>query len=954
MPAKSKSKSDTTKSDQAKSSKSSSKAKDDKSDKTDKASSVQSSAFTDSSDNSLPPRTASLNLQLLGVPSVPGEYAFVALFNKVPIIDGRWSDGMEYGTDNVPMNLNDQRYQVLILSNPIIILLRVLGKATKEQDPLLSQENRAGGTVDLLPLLLGEEEIFTNVRLLTILTGEYFGCDVTVRITAPGTTDLKRIPLLLTMISVHCLPMVKEGTVFISAIGLQDIHKPKAVHFGQSLSTPEATKLVWATASNAGYGANTAYNVLEEDKFVPEDLYLEDTKECVSFYWNSINRVLVDVDELIDKLSSPFLIELAGVPKGSGKIDVRGRYMGWVDARALLEPGQLDVTVCTKLLYYTDAQAGSFGGLLELPPASAKATSARESDMLMDEKGHNAYAVIRFDLMDALVPKAKYVSLYDVIGFAPPEGANAPVDQLDNNVTPEDPIIDARFMRKSCGALAVHDELSNLTYQGPVQMNQGIKRSAANLLLMRVRTMLKNFPPGECSFIDWQDTVTGQHAAARRAVTSSFAPQPPPPRLPDRVAAARCRAVGDERLAQKHVMTSLKVAGTHPRSLICKTLRCLEERNDMDAKNYLFEALNSQTRNRYLLWILGAQEFDKGTEEAEVASAAFRIAVKGDYSDGTTNAIAWAALHTFHHCNGNVYGAHVAARKMRKSYLLPREWKKVLKCWTDASGEEEVLWNPGVISSENPILIAAAFFLCLRCFKFSEKLLQCVEKECATRGSIRVTYVESADVHYLRSAAYILKHQLDTALEITENGIKRHGPSALMSQMRLNCLAKMRSWDDECEKAFDEAEKAGAKILPSVLYKAALSRFKAIPRTSLQRAARAHKLAPSGHTALLIGRIYAVLGDDHLAERWYAGAVKTEPLLADGWAMLSILAMYERDLDKARTMLRTAKQVGPISPDIDKDLKKLMHIVQLDKLPDALVKDLCIKKVYDSDITGQK
>ncbi|XP_075969199.1 uncharacterized protein LOC142972201 [Anticarsia gemmatalis] len=911
-------------------------------------SSTQPSGFTDSDENYVAPRCVSLNLQLHGSPG-EGDFMFLCIFRGLTILDGKWQDGLELGTDAMPLNLNDSRIQMFIMSNPLILLLRAISAkpAKQDPDPFLNTDNRAGGNVDLSPLLLGEEEVATTVHLLSITTGEFLGCEVEVRAVAPGSSEITNIPLLITMISAHCMPVARDGTVYLGAVGLDGIHKPKAVDFGQSLSTPEAKKLVWASVATAGHVADTALSVPGDDRFVPDNLNMETTGECRSFYWNSINRVLVDSAELIERLSSPFLIEVAGVPR-VGKVDVRGRFMSWVDARSLLEPGQMDITINSKLLFYNEANLPpNVGGLLELPPTSAKGPSARDNDQILDDFGHMAYIVIRFDLREPLFPKAKLVSLYESIGFPVPEGPAAPVETFDDEPEPENPIVDVRRIRKEGGALAVHKELCNLACRGDVPMNQGIKRSAANRLLVRVRALLKSFPAGECSYIDWQDTITGQHGASRRAVTASFDPQPPPPRLPDRIAAARSKIAGDQRIADKHIAQNLKVAGSHPRSLICKTIRCLEERKDLDARNYLFEALNRHIRNRYLLWILGAQEFDKGSEGAEIASAAFRIAVKGDYSDGTANAIAWAALHAFYHFNGNVFGAHIALRKMRKFYSLPREWQKILKRWSDVSGEEEVFWMPHIILSDNPFLITAAFFLCFRCFKFSECLLQCVENNCATIGSNSLECPITADVYYLRAASLIIRRQLNVAMEVTQQGIQRFGPSGLMSQMRLTCLACIRGWDGECEKAFDETEKAGAPICPSMLYKAALSGFKTNPIVALQRAALAHKVASSGHTALLIGRIYSRLGEDGLAERWCAGAVKIEPLLSDGWAMLAILAMYQRNMDKARTMLRTARQVGPISPDIEQNLNKVMEIVDLDQLPDSLVKNLCIKKSYD-------
>lgn len=904
-----------------------------------------SNTFLDTNDSFATPRSMSLTLVLNGSPPGPGEFNFFAMFNGIIILEARWSDGTVLDAESLHIDLKDPYFQKAIADKPLLFLLRAVGgKGTKDPDPLSHPENRAGASVDLFPLILGEEEVFITANMVLITTGEITDCFVEVRAISLGTKDESIIPLQLTMISAHCLPLAKEGTVYLSAIGLNEVHKPKAINFHMSLSTPKAEKIVWASVNTAGYAANTAMSVPTEDMFIPNDLQPQNTDICRSVYWNAMKRVLVDPNSFFERLSSPFLIEVAGVPR-TGKIDIRGRYMGLVDAKVLLEPGQMSVTVCAKLLFFTEANTTEHGGaLLELPPVSAKA-SARETEFILDEYGHNAYAVIRFDLMESLAANSKLAALYETIGYPLPEGPVAPIDHLDTDTAPEESIIDVRRVRKEGGALAVHKELSGLACKGAIPMTQGIKRTAANRLLMRVRAMLKSFPPGECSYIDWQDTVTGQHAASRRAVTASFAPQPPPPRLPGKVAAARCRIAGDTRIADKHIKTNLKVAGSHPRSLISKTLRCLEERNDVDAKNYLIEALNSQSRNRYLLWILGGIEFDQ-EETADIAGAALRIAVKGEYSDGTANAIGWAALHAFHHSKGNVHAAFVAAKKMRKAFSLPTEWNKILERWTDTSGEEEIYWIPGVIASDNPILIAAAFFLCLRCYKLCERLLQCVEQDCAVRGSVKLKCKICPDVYYLRAASQILRRQFDSAMEMTLEGIKRFGPSPIMAQMRVTCLTCIRNWDRECDLALREAEKAGSELSPALLYRAALSKFKSDPKVAMQRVARAHKVSPSAYTALLIGRIYVKLGDEWLAERWLAAAVKTEPLLSDGWAMLSLLAMYEKNLDKAKIMLRTARQVGPVSPDIDEEVRKLMDIVQLDQMPDFLVKNICFCEHY--------
>ncbi|KAM3961830.1 uncharacterized protein ACR2FA_004152 [Aphomia sociella] len=908
-----------------------------------------SSTYGESDETYVSPCSVSLTLLLEGDSPGPGDCTLLAIFGGHIVLDSKWQNGLILETDNMLVDLKDPYFQDMVSDKPLILLLRTAsGKGIKDPDPFLNTDNRAGATVDLFPLILGEDEIFINIPLVYITTGQNTTCKVQVHAKARGTLEnITKVPLLLTMVSAHCLPFAKDGTVYITAISLDGVmEKPFAINFGMSLSTFAATKVIWTSASNGGQAANTAFSVPNEDNFIPLDFETSNNIRCNSVYWNAIKRVLVDPLLLRQRLSSPFLFELAGVPR-FGKVDVRGRYMGFVDAGVLLEPGQYGVTICAKLIFYSEADLPeNIGPLLELPPTSAK-VSARDRDVVMDEFEHNSYIVIRFDLTEPLIPKSKMPWLFETIGFPSPEGPSGPINEMESKQVPADTTVDVRRIRKECGAIAVHNELSALACRGAVPMNQSIKRTAANRLLMRVRTMLKQFAPGDCSYIDWQDTVTGQHAASRRAVTSSFAPQPPPLRFPVRVAAARCRLAGDYRIADHHIKNHLKIAGCHPRSLLSKALRCLEERNDTDARNYILEALSAQARNRFLLWIYGAQEFDKGPEAADAAAAAFRIAVKGDYSEGTTNAIGWAAVHALYHFNENHYAAFVAAKKMRKSYELPKEWKKFLQRWIENSGEEEIFWIPGVVTSHNPLLIASAFFLCLRCFNFSERLLLCVETGCASRGSrLGMTTKISPDVYYIRAASLILRREFDLALELTNEGIKKFGPSAIMSQIRLSCLSCLRSWDGICEGAFEEAEKAGAESCPAVLLKAAIGTFKLNPNASLQRAARAHRMAPCGHSALIISRIYMKLGKESLSERWASAAVKFEPLLADGWAVLALLSMYQRNLDKARSMLRTAKQVGPVSLDIQEEINKVSKTVKLDNLPDSLVKNLCFCEYY--------
>ncbi|XP_013189990.2 uncharacterized protein LOC106134473 [Amyelois transitella] len=889
------------------------------------------------------PRNVSLDLLLQGDNPGPGEWNFIVLFNGQIILDSKWYNNLPLSIENLPFDLKDPYSHELLADKPLIFMLRTSGgKGSKDPDPLLSVDNKAGGNVDLFPLLIGEEEVFTKVSLNFIATGEPTSCVVIVRAKILGPFEpVQQMPLTLTMISAHCMPYAKEGTVYIAAIGLEGIIEKPAVNFGMSLSIATANKIVWATASNGGLAANTAINVPNQDKYIPQNFEPADKDTCRCAYWNAMKRVLIDPTILKEKLGSLLVVEVAGVPR-FGKVDVRGRYLAFIDANVLLEPGQFGVTACGNLYFYTEALLPpNSSPLLDIPPMSAK-PSARETDLIMDELGHISYITVRLDLPEPLVPKLKITFLFDMIGFPPPDGPSAPVQELEAQPIPEDTTVDVRRIRKEGGALAIHRELSTLACRGAVPMNQGIKRTAANRLLLRVRTMLKQFPPGDCLEIDWQDTVTGQHAASRRAVTASFAPQPPALKPPPREAAARCRLAGDTKLAEQHIRTNLKIAGSHPRSLLAKALRCLEEKNELDARNYILEALREQTTNRFLLWIYGGQDFNKGPDLVEAASAAFRLSVKGDYSQGTANAIGWAALHALHHANENYCAAFVALKKMRKSYELPKEWDKFLQQWIETSGEEEIFWVPSVVDRENPLLIAAAFFLCLRCFTFCERLLKCIEQGCATRGSrLGLRNKITCDLYYVRAASLIIQKEYDQALEITNAGIKRFGPSSKMSQMRTSCLLSIHGWDGECEAALIETDKSGAQPCPALLLKAAIGGFKSEPEAALQRAARAHKIAPSAHSALTIARIYAKLGEDGLAERWAAASVKMEPYLADGWAMLALLAMYQRNLHKARSSLRTAKQVGNISADIDEELKKAKDLVQLESLSDSLVKNVC-------------
>lgn len=905
----------------------------------------KSSTYGEFDDILISPRSISLSLSFIGEGLGPGEWIFLTVFNGHVLIETKWQDKHKLTLEELPLDLKRPSCQSLIADRPLVFLLRVAGgKGAKDPDPLLNVDNRAGASADLFPLVLGEEEVFVEAPFINFNTGIKTDCAIKVYAKSVGEPDRTRIPLMITMISAHCLPVLREGTVFISAIGLNDISEPVAANFGMSLSNSDVKTILWASTNNGGSVASTSFNIPNEDVFIPPDLQLKNNKFCNSYYWNAMKRVLVDSTKLRERLRSPFLIDIAGVPR-AGKIDVRGRYMAFVDAGVLLEPGQFGVTTCAKLLYYNECNLPSdLRGLLELPPASAK-ISARETDLVVDENGHSAYITLRFDLYFPLTAKAKIASLYNIIGFPSPQDSLIPVYELYTSVFNDDTSINVKKIKKECGALSVHKELGIIAYKGPPQATQSVKRTAANRLLFRVRSMLKQFPPDSCSSIECQDIITAQHAACRRAVTASFAPQPPLPCVSPPVASARNRIAGDKRIAEYHIKKNLEANPEHPRPLLAKILHCLEDRNEDEARNSLLKALSIQSKNRYLLWIFGGSEFNNDSS-GEIASAALRIAAKCDVSEGTTGTIGWAALHTFHHHKGNIYAAFVAARKMRKSFELPKEWKKFYRQWVDISGEE-TFWIPDIVDSTNPILIAAAFFLCLRCYKLSERLLKCVEEGCCTRGSrLNVKTHDTVDVFYLRAVSLILRRQLNPALDVIEKGIRKYGPSPMMSHIRAVCLTYIRGWDEMCESALIESDRAGAEICPYLLLKAALGNLMKDPAVALQRAGRAHKIAPSAHTALTIGRAYEKLGEDGLAERWAAAAVNLEPLLSDGWAFLAFLAINDRNINRAAAMLRTAKQAGPINPDIEEDLRKLRKILRVDTLPDALVKDLCFCDYY--------
>lgn len=897
----------------------------------------------------LTPRNIIMNVELEGERiEGPGECIFIVIWNGMVILEEKWQDGIIVENDEIPINLRDPATASVIADKPLALVMKLVsGKPSKDADPLLSVDIKAGSNIDMLPLLLGEEQIYVRVAFIYLLTGESTGCYAHVTITAGAGSD-ERSPLLLTMISATCLPIAKEGTAYVSSLGLDELLDPIAIPFGMSATALSPNKLTWSSIVPLGYAAASEYNIPSEDLYMPSEMKSEKGQDCICTQWNICKRVLIDMDKFRERLRAPFLIEIAGVPK-TGKMEVRGRYIGFVDAGVLLEPGEYGVTVCAKMIYYSEAALPEgLAPLLELPPSSAKPV-IRDTDDVMDEKGHTTYIAIRFDVIEYLVPKIIISSLYEVIARDPVEGPSVTTEELYVAPPPEDPSIDVRKIRKECGAQAVHAELSSMACTGTIAMNQSIKKTAANKLLGRIKSMLRQFPPCTATDIDWQDVVSGQHSAARRAVTASFAPQPPPPHVPSHLAAARSRLARDSHLANFVTDAKLKRSPHHPRTFLIKALRLLEERCDSVAREILQKGVGVQPKNKYLLWAFGSLEIDDYPSDDGVvrAIAVFRIAAKSTNNDGTANAIGWAALHTLFHHAGQPHAAFVAARKMRKAYLLPRDWHGFLQRWTDISGEEECLWNPYILDTHNPLLLASAFFLCLRSYKFSNLLLNCCENGCATRGATNLLPThEIVDVYYLRAASYLSRGKVDDALEQTQAGIKRYGPCSKTSQMKATCLLFANGWDGECDNALTESEKAGAGPSPVLLLQAALGGMKTNPEVALQRAARAHKAAPCAHSALVLGRVYLHIEEDRLAERWAAAAVKLEPNLADAWAFMACIAIRRINIEKARSLLRTAYQVGPISSDIFQELQYLMAIVPAQSLANALVKELCLCDLY--------
>lgn len=868
-----------------------------------------------------------------------GDWWFVVVLDGQIVLEGKWQNGLLLENEYISTDFSDPITAAKLADKPLVLLLRILtAKAAKDTDPLINPDNRAGGNVDLLPLILGLKRLQARVKLVDILTGEEKNCDVHVNINS-NADNISYTPLLLTMLNANCLPITKEGTVYLCALGVNGLSEPVGVHFGIALSTSDTRRITWASISAIGYAALSNYSIPNEDKYIPNDFDLNTDESCIVVYWNVCKRVLISNDILQDRLVKPFFIEIAGVPK-AGKIDVRGRYMGFVEAGVLLEPGEQSVTTCAKLLYFSETELSDYATpLLDLPVASGKIV-VRDTNILMDDAGHTAYVTIKFDLLEPLVSKMKTSMLYNMIDILRPEGVTVITDELDLKESPEDKTIDVRKIKKECGALFVHSELSSLACSDSIVMNQSIKRLAANRLLMRIKAMLKQFPPGKCANIDFQDIVTSQHSAARRAVNASFAPQAPPILPPFYLSAARSRLAGDMQTANVSTETSINIAPNHPKSWLVKALRSLEKRNDIEAREFLVQGVTIHPNNKYLLWALGAQESEI-PERRVRANALFLLSIKRNL-DSISNIIGWSAIHTIQHYSHNTYSAFIAAKKMRKWYELFKDWRSFLDKWKRISGEEEFLWDPTLVDVNNPFIITSAFFLCLRAYRFSEMLLNCYSNGCATRGA-RFNIIDKIgpDVFYIRAASLLLRHMTDKALEQTWKGIDHCGPSTMMLQMRATCLLYAGGWDGKCETALKESERAAAKPCPMLLLRAALGAIETNPKIALQRAARAHKIAPCAQSALVISRIYFKLNEDDLSERWAAAAVKLEPNFSDGWAFLASLAIRAKKIDKARSLMRTAYQVGHVSKDIEEILEDFMDIYPVESLPQSIMKDIC-------------
>ncbi|XP_041977723.1 uncharacterized protein LOC121732036 [Aricia agestis] len=887
-----------------------------------------------------------VSLILEGSPG-QGDWILLVIFNGITLSQTNWEDKVDLPEIQILLNLEEANDQTLLADQPLLFLLRTTSsKAAKSSDPLLNHENKAGCSADLLPILLGERKIKVMLPLISLATGKHFNCslDVCVTYSEENIPNIEKIPLLITLLSAHCLPSTKDAPLYAGAMELANVHSP--IHFGISNSDSTTENILWASAAAGGRAAYTNFRIPAEDVFIPWEFDPLNTKRCFSIYWNAMRRILVDPESLRDRLKSQFFVEIAAAQK-SGKIDSKYRYMASIDAGVLLEANQYGVTTCAKLVHFDNANfPENVKTILEVPPSSAKARS-EHNDTVADEFGHYPYIVVRFDLYESLTSKTKTLTYYENLGILPPDGLLSSVFELDHPLPqPDDKGIDVSCIRKEAGALAVHEELSKLVSDSVHKKDTCNKKSACNNLSTRVKTMLRNFQVQKTDH--WQNVLASQYRACQRSVQASFAPNldAKPPIFSRTFAAARARIAGDTRISMQRIKIDLKRFPEHPKPLLALALRCLEESNGKDALTYLYRSLKSQPRNKYVLWTLGAVEFS-GSDPREVSKAAFNIAVMGDVCDGITGVIGWAALHTRYHFKRDSYGAFLAAKKMRKWFELEQPWRQFLDRWMSISGEKEIYWDPKAIKYYDPLLFASAFFLCLRCYEFSEQLLFCFKNGCTTRGSrFNVAHTVTNDVYYIRVASLILRKQVTDALVLIDKNVRKFCPSTVMSQMRAVATILLGEWNKDCENAIDEAERMGSKLCPFILYNAGLAKIYTDIDGALQYAARAYKLDSSAFTALLIARIYGKMGNEDLAQRWAAVAVNDEPLLSDGWAFLATLALREQNVTKAISMLRTSEQAGPLSPEIEKDLKKVMKTVGMDSLPMLTSKDICLCEYF--------
>ncbi|GBP26196.1 hypothetical protein EVAR_74958_1 [Eumeta japonica] len=902
---------------------------------------MQANSHSSSTDEVHSYRLIEMSLILDGI--LPTEHKFLMIMNREVLLDIIWEDQSNLMLQKLPINLNNPNIASSLIDTPIVLLLRTISKSTKEYDPLLHPDNRAGANIDLLPVVLGEETYSIRVNLISLDTGLRTGCSVEIFFETSNSME-NRIPLLVTMINASCLPPPpKDDTCYIAAMDFEGLCEPSTVSFGLAASTYDAERIKWTSIDMLGNICNSDYFCTREDFYTPPNIDVNTEKDkCKCEYWNNCRRLLIDSSKLLDRLKSPFFVEIAGIPK-KGKIEAREHYMGYADMEVLQQPGEYSVTVCAKLSFFDESELPEhITTLLNLPSVKSKGIPIRESNSVFDLFGHTSYVTIRFDLFEPLVPKLRNSKLYEILGLISCTDEWELIDDFEEVPVEKDRTIDTKRIRTGCDALAVHSELCGITALNST-LNQTTKGTAANRLQTRIKTMLKEFYPGDCNYLDWQDIIRSQHSASRRAVTASFAPQPPQQQLPSLFAAARARLMCDHRIVNIHTKTMLDAAPNHPRSLLINVLRNLELFEIQTPLKIINSFLQIQ-KNRYLLWILGALEFDQRSEENDRSFAAFQISVEKQVnSEALCNVLGWAALHVLHHFNGNHQAAFVAAKKMRKFFELPCDWNGFIRRWYIKSGEEECLWNPNLIATKSPFLIASAFFLCLRTYTFSAQLLECYEMGCDKKGSrLEWTLPDQIDKCYLQAASLLLRNHAQDALLHVEECIMNNGPVAKLCQMRAMCLVQMRGWDEECRIAFDTAVKEEAEPSSALLLRAASELLNINFHIALQYAAAAHKMTPCGHSAFIIARIYNKFGEDKLAKRWASAAVRLEMLLSDAWALLAIIAIRENQHDQALALLRTARQAGPINFEIAQEIKNLIALIPSKSTSELLFKNVCL------------